>query len=41
MLAGLRGTLIHIVLTVVTRVASWTLLRQERKPLSPEGHRPA
>lgn len=24
-LAGLRGTLVHIVLTAVTRVASWTL----------------
>lgn len=36
MLAGLRGTLVHIVLTVVPRVTSWTLCRGER-PTQPRG----
>lgn len=40
MLAGLRGTLIHVILTVVTSVASWTLWwGRDRESLSPEGHR--
>lgn len=39
MLAGLGGTLIHVILTVVTSIASWTLWwGQDGDPLSPKGH---